>query len=175
MISPFRQIGGNNKFKVTSIPLSKLNPNTLYDLTVNRLVQLYGSNETHTDFLNKVGRMLFNKKYVGTFPQDKAILDKKGTYYQIINTDLSNESGTHWVALVNTPDTIYVYDSYGRDTRTLLPFLYSKVKNKKIKIIDSRNDPEQTDIKEDKNTCGQRCLAFLWVVEKLGIKEAIKI
>jgi hypothetical protein len=146
-----------------------------YDLTVNRLVRLLGTEPMYTDELNRLGKQLFgNKKYIGTFPVDKAPLNKSG--YMIVNTDPSGESGEHWIAIIVDSKHIYVYDSYGRDTKNILPLLVQKAKKKKLKIVESRRDAEQDDSKVyDRHTCGQRSLAWLLVVSELGIKNALKI
>ena len=161
-------------FEITNLPKKSFTVNDFYDLTVNRIVRLLGTEPLYTDELNRLGKELFGKKYLGTYPIDKIKLDKNG--YMIVNTDESGESGEHWVAIIVDSKNVYVYDSYGRDTKNILPLLVQKAKKKKLKIVESRRDAEQDDSKPyDRNTCGQRCLAWLLVVSELGIKNALKI
>jgi len=143
----------------------------------DKLFKKYGRKALNDLQLDKICSGYLKSKYIGTFPQDKIPLNKEG--YMIINTDREGKPGLHWVAIYSTNKTFYVYDSYGRSTKSLLKILTKKLKNKKIKIIDSDKDPEQRDAYKGKKygseVCGQLCCSWLFTVKDLGIKNAIKI
>ena len=93
--------------------------------------------------------------------------------YYIINTAKANSRrGIHWVSVCQTPKTLYVYDSFGRPTKSILKSLVKRSHQKKLKIVESDNDKEQRD---NSDICGQLCMAFLCVVKQYGIREALKI
>ena len=133
------------------------------------LISKLGRKALSNDTIDKYGKILFQSKYRGSFAQDQKF-EKKSGYY-IINTDLEKGPGLHWIALILTPKTAYIYDSFSRDPKKLLPHLIQHLKNYKI-VSSDRKDSEQ---KGDSAICGHNCLAFLLVAQKLGIKSAIKI
>jgi hypothetical protein len=136
----------------------------------SKIIKAIGNKETTDDQLNRVCRHLFGGKYKGAFPQDKAPF-KSGM--MILNTDISKGAGLHWVAVYSTPATIYVYDSYARPSASLLKVLSKNAKERKVNIVDSdRSDSEQKDNTE---ICGQLCIAWLCVVNQMGIKAALTI
>jgi hypothetical protein len=65
-----------------------------------------------------------------------------------------------------------VYDSFGRNTKSLLKVITAKSKTKKIKIVDSKRDAEQH---EDSVVCGHMSLAWLTVVQRFGVRAALTI
>ena len=77
-----------------------------------------GNQETTDVELDEIGTYLFGKQFIGVYAQDTIPLGKTG--YLIANTDISNQPGTHWVAIVITAKNIYVYDSFGRPASKLL-------------------------------------------------------
>jgi hypothetical protein len=149
---------------------SRLQPQHIHTILTNKYVKELGNHALNTTELNNMGKHLFRSKYLGTVPQDNVTFGKSG--YMIVNTDTSKGKGKHWVALYITPKTVYVYDSYGRKTSTLLKVLTRQAKLRKIKLVDSRRDAEQAN-----NTvvCGHMSLAWLTVVKMMGIRQALKI
>ena len=116
-----------------------------------------------------MGRQYIGKKYIGTFAQDK-LPNKSG--YMIVNTDTSkniNTDNCHWVAIYQTTKTLYVYDSFGRNTSFILPIIFKKTKKK---IVESKLDPEQYGQSE---LCGHLALSFLCVAHNLVIRKALTI
>jgi hypothetical protein len=110
-------------------------------------------------------------KWRGCYPQD-AKFDLKPGYY-IINNDVSSGPGIHWVGLILTQKTAYIYDSFARDSKKLLKHLTKRLSGKKIKIIDAdRSDSEQ---RVHEIICGHLSLSWLHVANDLGIRAAIKI
>ena len=135
----------------------------------NELIQKLGRKALNSDTIDKYGKLLFQSKYKGCFAQDQKF-EKKSGYY-IINSDLEKGPGLHWVALILTAKTAYIYDSFSRDPKKLLPHLLQHLSNYKI-VSSDRKDKEQ---KGDSAICGHNCLAFLLTTQKLGIRSALKI
>ena len=133
------------------------------------LISKLGRKALNSDTIDKYGKLLFQSKYRGSFAQNKKF-EKKSGYY-IINTDLESGKGIHWVSLILTAKTAYIYDSFGRDPKKLLPHLIQHLAKYKI-VSSDRKDSEQ---KGDSAICGHASLAFLLVAQKLGIRSAIKI
>jgi hypothetical protein len=138
-----------------------------------KLIKLMGSGSTTDGQLNAVGYTLFGKRYIGTYSQDNLKFNKiKNNSFAIINTDTKNKGGVHWVALYFTPKTVYIWDSYGRSSHTLLPIFVKQLKNRKLKFIDS--DPDADQSKKSK-ICGPLCLGWMLTVKEVGVLNAIKV
>jgi hypothetical protein len=118
----------------------------------------------------------FGNKYKGCFGQDAPITYKPG--YYVFNTDISSKPGEHWLAVVCTKTTSYIFDTFSRSPEKLVPILVKRLKKQKLKIVSSdRSDAEQRAT--NKGTlvvnCGHSCLSFLTVAQEYGIRNAIKI
>jgi hypothetical protein len=124
---------------------------------------IVGDKTTYGSDLTKFGRDLFGQKYRGTFASNLVPTLKNGDYC-IVNLDKSFEGGSHWVAVVHQSGNNYVYDSYGRPSKNILPDLR--------KVRDADYDQEQGLLEED---CGARCLSWLWFVERHGLTDALKL
>ncbi len=148
--------------------------------------------------VTKLGHKLFNNNYVGTFSSDK--IPNLGTnpdgsrvfyknksnnnvkpnskLYSIVNLDNSNMPGSHWIALAyNIPENkndgqILVYDSFGRNTKDIIPAVIDKFKDTNISLVTADQDAEQDVLEED---CGARSLAFLFIMDRLGADKAVLI
>ena len=119
--------------------------------------------------LDKLGKQMLGKKYIGTFAQDE-LPSRSG--YMIVNVDTSKKINTpdaHWVGIYQTPKTLYVYDSYGRLTKNVLKIISTTTTKK---IIDSRHDAEQFG---HTNVCGHLAMSFLCVAKDIGIRVALTI
>jgi len=117
--------------------------------------------------LSAKGKQLFGKRFRGVYSQDILPVGKRGMY--IVNVDTC-KPGSHWVGIVETGDSIYVYDSFARYLSDLMPILESKLDRKKIRIQEKLNHPTQWGRSE---ICGQNCLAWLCVVNELGLEAAM--
>ena len=140
-----------------------------------KIVKLIGHDKsTNGEELNTTGKRLFGNKFKGIYPVDVMPLPKKNSYY-IINTDIKNGDGIHWVALYRGfGNTIYVYDSFARSTSYILKIMTSKLKKWKLKLIEA----DRTDREQKGNTsemCGQLTISWISVIEKFGIRNALKI
>jgi hypothetical protein len=96
------------------------------------------------------------RKFIGVFPSDYPIKLREG-HKCILNTMPSGSSGEHWVALCKYKGSVYIFDSYDRDYKTLSPFwINKKWKQPHIgKTLEAKKD----------NDCGQRCISFLLLVD----------
>lgn len=143
----------------------------LYKKYFNRIKRTYGiKGSTWDTDLDKIGRKLIGKSYLGTYSQNTIPINIPNKSYFITNLDCSNEDNKrHWVAFYYNKGTYYCYDSYGRKSKKILRHFFKKIKGK---IVDADNDAEQglTAV-----SCGARSIAFLMVVKELGIKKAMKI
>lgn len=145
----------------------------IYNCILARIEKVLGNKSTTTSQLNKIGKELLEDKYLGTFPIDfasKIIPNMTGGDCIITNLDTSKQSGSHWVAIVKTKqgDDIVIYDSFGRNTKTII----SKKYLSHGKSIQTDNDKEQNFLEEN---CGQRSLAFLLFNDLYGIENAMLI
>jgi hypothetical protein len=136
-----------------------------------KIIAVMGTKETDNVQISNMGLKLFGKRFIGVCPQDTIPLGKTGML--IANTDLSNEPGSHWVAILSTAKSVYIFDSFGRPAKQLMKILTKNAKAKKIKIINSDlSDKEQRDAS---SICGPLSLAWLCVVKEMGIRSALLI
>ena len=142
------------------------------------LIKAMGTKSTTDRQLNTMGKQLFGAKYLGTYSQDNipwkkvhSIINFNNTF-AIINTDPVGKPGVHWVGLFVTAKTVYIWDSYGRKSQTLLPILVKQLKTRKYKFKDSDNDTDQS---RRSQICGQLCLSWMLTVKDLGIHNAMKV
>ena len=131
------------------------------------IVKIWGSNALNDLDITKIGKILLGSKYLGTFPQDKAKF-KPG--YFIINVDKSGFPGSHWCSLfVDSKKNMYMYDSFARPSKKLLPYLYDMAKKKDYKLI---NVNGKSDQHKNSFICGPLSIAWLKAVEKFSIDSA---
>ena len=143
----------------------------LFRKNKKKIIKQMGREATSDTQLRVIGNEVLGRRFIGVYPQDEIPLGRTGLI--IASTDTSNGPGVHWVAMVLTPKTIYVFDSFARSTKQLLKVLSKNAKHKQIKIVDSdRSDAEQRD---ESALCGQLCLAWLCVVKQLGVRSALRI
>lgn len=144
-------------------------PNKLFLKFKKKLVKKLGSKALYNDVIDGICASTFGKQWQGCNSQDKI---KWSAGFQIVNTDTSDKSGTHWIALYITGKTVYVYDSFGRRTPQLLKILTKQARHRKVKIQDSEHDAEQFG---DSEICGHLCISWLMVAKRLGVRAALKI
>ena len=135
-----------------------------------QIIKKVGKKGLYDNQILEEGKELFDKKFLGVFSQDTIPLHKKG--YMIFNVDTHDEKGSHWIGCYSTDKCLYIYDSFGRHSERLLPILMNKLHKKKIHFKDSQHDAEQYG---DSQICGQLSLAWLCIVESMGIRKALKI
>jgi hypothetical protein len=150
--------------------MSEVQATKLFVKYKKTIIKDIGKKALADDQIDKLGKKLFGSKWKGVWAQDEV---PNVVGFMITNTDSSkhiNSDSSHWVGLIQTPKTIYVYDSFGRQTSFVLPLIYAKTKKK---IVDSKHDVEQHGANSE--ICGQLSLCFLCVVKELGIRQALKI
>ncbi len=115
---------------------------------------------TITRELERAGKKLVGKTFLGVFPQDQVPAMAVGES-AIINNHSHDMVGEHWTAGVMTKQGLLVFDSFGRDLGKLLPIL-----SKQVKILTTDPDRDQRYVDEN---CGQLSLAWLCLVKKHGV------
>ena len=137
----------------------------------SKYISRLGKHALNNTEIDTFAKSIYGTRYKGSFAQDEKFELKSGFY--IINTDLKQGPGIHWISLVLTPKTAYVFDSFSRDPKTLVPHLTKRLTKAKRKIVSSdRTDKEQRGLSI---ICGHLSLSFLSVSQDLGIRAAIKI
>lgn len=139
----------------------------LYNSKLDDLVRMLGDRATDNVELDSLGRHMFGAKYHGTYSSDRLPTLSNSSPYCIVNVDKSNANGSHWVACALAGDDVYIYDSFGRSTSTLIPSIVAKYGGSRVK--DADYDAEQL---YSQKTCGHRCLSFINVCDKLGVGYA---
>ena len=136
----------------------------MYNTQLKKLEKKLGINSTYSSQLTEHGIKMFGDKYQGTFASDTLPTLTKKRPYCIGNLDKKNEGGSHWVALAKCGKDTLFYDSFGRQAKSIIAL--------EMNILNTEDDAEQGIFEEN---CGQRCLAWLYVFDKLGKKEALTI
>ena len=81
--------------------------------------------------------------------------------------------GSHWLSIYKDNNTVYVYDSFARPTKILLPVLYGQIQKLQLDTIMSKTDIDQYPL--DSEICGPLSLAWCELCEMKGIKTALYI
>lgn len=132
---------------------------------------MLGKGVTSDAQLDRVGKKLIGKCYLGTFPVDvKPIYLQTGCQdrYFIINVDGKNSPGSHWLAVFFSHELkkFLIYDSFARKSRRLIPKFISTIGYKYIDVN------KTSDQKVSEDNCGQRSLAMLAFIKKYGYQHA---
>lgn len=140
----------------------------LYKKYLKEIEELHKHNgTTYLSELQGHGKHLFGVKFRGVFSSDKIPRLNDLQPYCILNLDKSNEPGSHWVALCKTRDgTCIFYDSFGRHHTRIISNLELTGNGR---IINTELDKEQ---RVSETNCGQRCLAFIKVLNMWGADVA---
>jgi hypothetical protein len=148
--------------------LSEKEVTAKFNANKKKIIKIMGVKNTTNLQLDRMGKQLFGTKYQGTFSQSYKPRSTPAHQCFIINTDLKGQPGTHWVAVIKNKNTYYIYDSFARTSRRLLPvFTRGRL------IIDGdTSDAEQFG---DSQICGQLCLSWIQVVKDHGIRNALLI
>lgn len=118
---------------------------------IKTLKNFIGNDTTYTEDLYKKGKYLLGPRFRGVFSADNQPTVKNNQMY-IANLDNSNESGSHWIAVYKSNDILYIYDSFGRDIKSIIGG------SLKMKYIGTDTDAEQ---KDNENNCGLRSIVAL--------------
>jgi len=150
-----------------------------YNSILKAVQKKVGNKVTSGVTLQNAGKHYFKSDFLGVFPVDvqvNSIISKakagKQSYF-ILNTDPGNKPGQHWIGVVyDGENRMYIYDSFGRKSKTLLKTFVNNLNKKKYSHKDSDYDSEQRDSEEN---CGSRSLAWLLYAKQYGLTEAMKI
>jgi NDP-sugar pyrophosphorylase family protein len=141
----------------------------IYNKILKDIELLVGNDVTYLSDLEKIGKKLFGVKFKGVYPSNHIPKLNDLSPYAILNLDTSQQSGSHWIAIAknkNKNETL-IFDSFGRNGRTIIKSLYYSGNGR---IINSDlKDSEQT---VDQDNCGAKSICFLVVVEKFGWDNA---
>ena len=160
----FKKMTGSGKNDVTDE----------YNRIVSYLIKsVFKSDTDTTDVeLNTVAKKLFGSEFGGVYPEDaKVKFDKKHSYY-IFNTDKASGGGVHWLGIYvdHTTKSVYVFDTFDRETSKLVPDLYVDIKHNHFRIRKGAHHIHQKDCQL---SCGQRSISYLMLVKKFGIKKVM--
>ena len=141
--------------------MSKYNIKKYFDDCLIEIENKLKTDGTTTNLqLNKLGYQLFGDKYKGAKMSDQ-IPRLKNNEMCIINTDPTYKKGLHWLGLYKYDNKIYVYDSFGRNYKTLSPHFKNK------RWINVNKTIEEADTGKD---CGQLSMTFLLTFDKFKLK-----
>ena len=128
----------------------------LYIFTLDKIQKDLGNGITDSDEINDYCRFLPHFRGTHAFDQ----IPKLNNYQScIINLDKSTQSGSHWMALYKYKNKNYLFDSFDRKITT-----FTKVEIDK----NVTQNPKELD-------CGQRSVAFLALVETIGLHDSLKL
>lgn len=136
--------------------MRKKDVQALYEFTLNEVQKTLGAGITNDEQLNKY--CTFLPKFKGTHAWDE-LPKLKNLESCIINLDKSNQPGSHWVAIYKYKNKTYMFDSFDR-----------KISNFRKVEID-----KAVMQKPKENDCGQRSIAFLALVESIGLSNTLKL
>lgn len=141
----------------------------LYNKELKEIHKKLGKGITYGSELAKLAHKMFGNKFKGVYAANE-IKDLKNLDegYFIFNLDKRDEPGSHWIGIVKSKIknsdkpkfSILVYDSFGRDTKEIIPNVYSLGN-----IKDTENDAEQLIWMSD---CGSRVISFLKIYDEYG-------
>jgi hypothetical protein len=124
--------------------------------------------------LDVYGRLLFpGNSWGGVHMADER--PPLGSKYFIMNVDKRGQGGTHLVAVARGPNgQRLLYDSFGRTSKRLMPdYYHARPQDGGSRYVeDADRDVEQADSQAN---CGQRCLAWLLVADRVGLDAAAAI
>ena len=144
----------------------------MYKKLVAALESHYGNEtKTNTDLI-KIGSAVFaplGNNVVRNADYDFNRMDGK---YSIINND--NGVGEHWLSVYQERHSVYVFDTFGRDMKILMPEFHARARAQGYSIINA-NKKYEHEQEANQSDCGLRSLAWLILAESKGIKTATLI
>jgi hypothetical protein len=134
----------------------------------DNIIKELGKDSLGTHDCNYIGKQYLSNSWGGCLPWNKVHLQPNR--YYVINTSSSGHPGIHWLGLVTQGKHAYLWDSYNRSVKRLVPRLvHSFMKHGyKLGITDHPMDQKGTS----SHVCGQDSLAWLLTVKDIGIERA---
>lgn len=139
--------------------MEEKNVENKYKKILKVLTKNWHNDSTYANELKYIAKIFLGHKFKGVYSYDNIPTIENGESL-IFNLDKKGLPGSHWCAQYKKNSKKYIYDSFGRNV----------IKGKGI--VHTDHDKEQ---KNSEKNCGQRCIAWLIVVDVYGIKNAIKI
>jgi len=147
-----------------------------YDKILNTMYTALGRGVTTDRQLNRIGKKLFGRRWLGVYPVDvkpKTIMRKMnpGANYGIINVDGSGLPGSHWLSVCydTKKDKWLIYDSFARKSTKLIPTFIKTIGYKYHDINTGADQPDH------ESSCGARSMAMLIHIAKHGSKSAANV
>ena len=149
--------------------MSKAKATMIYNKLINALVTHYDNEtKTNTDLI-RIGEAVFTPLDDNVMRNADYDFNKMDGEYSIINND--NGAGEHWLAVYQEGRSVYVFDTFGRDIKTLMPEFHARARTQGYNIIKANKKYEhEQGVKQ--NDCGLRSLAWLILAESKGIITA---
>jgi len=143
-----------------------------FNKEVLKIRKMVGKGVTFGDELDKIARKKFPKLYFGIFSQDTIPQKLPTKCYFIVNVDFRSQSGSHWLGCYKSGSKVWVFDTFARPSKKLVPFLHKQFTNKKVVVIDTDSKKDQKPSQDD---CGARVISFFSMIKKFGIRKTVKI
>jgi hypothetical protein len=137
----------------------------------NEIIQEYGKDALNTEDCNMIGKKYFKSHWGGCLPWNKVHLAPNK--YYVINTSSSGHPGIHWMGLMTHNKHAYLWDSYNRSIKRLVPHLIRSIM-KHGYGVDLTNHP-MDQIGTSSSVCGQESLAWLLTAHDIGIHRAAHV
>ena len=149
--------------------MSKSKATMIYNKLINALVTHYDNEtKTNTDLI-RIGEAVFTPLDDNVMRNADYDFNKMDGEYSIINND--NGAGEHWLAVYQEGRSVYVFDTFGRDIKTLMPEFHARARTQGYNIIKANKKYEhEQGVKQ--NDCGLRSLAWLILAKSKGVKTA---
>ena len=137
----------------------------------NNIIKELGKESLGTHECNIIGNKYLKGSWGGCLPWNKVHL--KPNKYYVINTSSSGHPGIHWMGLVTHGKHAYLWDSYNRPVKKLVPHLVNSIIKHHYKLGITNHPMDQ--IGTSSHVCGQDSLAWLLTVKDIGIERASSV
>ena len=142
--------------------------NKQFNHILKNVTTILGNKETSNIQLDNICFNIFGSEFVGTFPSDKIPNLSKKRNMCILNLDPSKEQGSHWISCVLEDGIVYVYDSFDRPSKKIIPTLLKKYRI--VKNTDQSKLSKPIRQRDYEDTCGQRCITALIIYKTYGLE-----
>ena len=122
--------------------------------------------------VSRICRNLFKTKFLGVFMQDSNIPQRNG--YMVLNNDFVGGKGIHWLAVIKTGKNVYIYDSFGRLGRNILPHFCRNLQRHGY-TIHNTDTSDQDQYGNKSVDCGHRCISALKIAHRYGINAFMQL
>lgn len=133
--------------------------NKIYYDYMQLMKKFIGNSITYSTSLHKKGKKLFGNRFLGVFPADQLPNNIKNRQMYIANLSNSDETGEHWISAFKHNNKLYVYDSFGRASKKIIPSIIGTGN-----VKDFEYDAEQD---EKEYNCGLRSMVALYMMDSL--------